>query len=675
MRKLITFIVASLIPVGMWTAGCRQDNRQASFPNTAEMKGLAQAPAPNGNNPPRINPAPNKGNIDRDILNLPDSPAMARATAVNDKSRQMAKPKASDDLFGLPDTQPTMASIYDPRPADISPSQGGGEFWSRPTAGPANTRYGQAPADVSAMAPADNGPGFAGPPVKFTPPPASRKRSTGYADPMDVPGIFMDEPMSMRSGSPPAARQPLSEPFPGGDALGAPPPLTKRDIATKSEKYNSPRKFADDTTGPVRLDLSGLVTASKTSTVSAATESFTTLNDPVITAAYNPPSFVTPQPPMLVRAIPGDYEPLPEPIPLEQYLATLNTQKVDMPPPTMATPRRRGGITLPAATSSQTLRVASVPIRETPAKPARKTDGFLPLPELSALARTMPEQEAPMPIAVAAPKVGTGPAVMSSADIKKALAPLPDISGSTPVATARKADKKIDKIEKVDIQSITNIPTERPEPLTIPSLEQAGAKMDLSELAISADLELPEPMQAKPAKKKKTTQKTETKKNNVNTESKIKPKKIESKTESKAGAKTKAKTEMKAEAKVTELPLLDLPGLAIPELGLTELKTPLPPPPLFEAPQKAETDADTFAKAFLEELKQEAAVQAEISDQKAVSAEKIQTGELDKRDNLDKPVALNSEPPRKIRLQPIRKHRDTEMAKIDASMEVPPMRF
>ncbi len=36
MRKFIMIVVASLIPVGMWTAGCRQDNRQA-------VLGLARA--------------------------------------------------------------------------------------------------------------------------------------------------------------------------------------------------------------------------------------------------------------------------------------------------------------------------------------------------------------------------------------------------------------------------------------------------------------------------------------------------------------------------------------------------------------------------------------------------------------------------------------------------------
>ncbi len=103
MRTFIVIVVASLIPVGMWTAGCRQDNRQAAFPKTPEMKGLAKAEVSSraAEAPPVIPPAP----IDRDILNLPENAALARVNAVNDRANQIAKPKTPEGLFTLPDNQ------------------------------------------------------------------------------------------------------------------------------------------------------------------------------------------------------------------------------------------------------------------------------------------------------------------------------------------------------------------------------------------------------------------------------------------------------------------------------------------------------------------------------------------------------------------------------------------
>ena len=45
MRKLILIIALTMVPLGIWTAGCRNNAQQAAFPDTPEMKSLAKSAA------------------------------------------------------------------------------------------------------------------------------------------------------------------------------------------------------------------------------------------------------------------------------------------------------------------------------------------------------------------------------------------------------------------------------------------------------------------------------------------------------------------------------------------------------------------------------------------------------------------------------------------------------
>lgn len=447
MRKFLTIVVASLVPIGMWTAGCRQDIRQAAFPKSSEMKGLAKAgDKQSGNRPPRIDPAP----IDRDIMNMPESPAMARANAVKDRSDQMAKPRPSDDLFSLHDNSGSgaMASAanYDPRPADIGPTPAGKEFWSRPMNNPMPRSSGSVPADVSAMAPAASDSSFAGPPVQFLPPPASTqpkakaKGSASFAPIEDVPGIYMDGyPMSMRrNGSPPASRHSLNSAVPGGDALGAPPSLSKQDFM----KDLKPTATATRQ-GPIRLDLSGLV-ASKSpgpDPIIAPTPAKRPIasSASVASTAFFPVDVVNPS--ITVRSIPGNFEPLPEPIPIETFMA--------MHPgnPTMHAKPVYGA----APASSAIL-------------------DFIPPPK----DRTRPVVPKP-------------PTAVKADDMRKALAPLPDITTSPTESKGTPLKLKMP-------------PTEAKEPAKEEFMADFWEKA-MPNLEAMLDLELPEPRK-KPAEKK-----------------------------------------------------------------------------------------------------------------------------------------------------------------------------
>lgn len=185
MRKLVIVIVATLVPIGMWTAGCRENN-QAAFPKVPEMKSIARAPEQSHPTRPPIIPAA----IDREVLASPDQPTYARIRAVMDRSELMANRSPQPGLFVLPDEydsysapepvmatsswpaptyqyepifvpmdEPVVASLPEPapyyQPVPAAPSAGP-EFWSRPARPLPDRDFGGAPlsGDVSAMMPA-----------------------------------------------------------------------------------------------------------------------------------------------------------------------------------------------------------------------------------------------------------------------------------------------------------------------------------------------------------------------------------------------------------------------------------------------------------------------------------------------------------------------------------------
>lgn len=291
MRKIILVMVSLLVPFGLWTAGCRK-NQQAAFPKSPEMKGLARAPEQQApTRAPVIPPAP----IDRDILNLPEQTTMARINAVNDRSEQLAGPRANPGLFVLPEEgQGEMASAARAGDPGMAPIPSGREFWSKPAAMPAGSRsLGSAPHGVSAMAPAAPAPQYdnaAAPLPKgsgfMPPPPSGRPATPAYAPPApyaappqpfepmllpeDIPGVFMDTdmgPLSMAPKQPPIYyASPVYSAQPGfsgtaefidfkGDALGA-PPLSSNEFDSgflASAGYGEPEPEG------VKLDLSGLI--------------------------------------------------------------------------------------------------------------------------------------------------------------------------------------------------------------------------------------------------------------------------------------------------------------------------------------------------------------------------------------------------------------------------------
>ncbi len=276
MRKFIIIVVASLVPVGMWTAGCRQNNKQAAFPKTSEMKGLAKkTDKKNSNLPPEIPPAP----IDRDILNLPESATLARVQALDDRTNVLTKTSPDAGLFTLPDEKYRIAQaepIHEPVSGAITPVQEKREFWSKPTA-PRGRSGAHGHADVSAMAPAAYGENYfgdasggGGESLLFIPAPsepdAAPQPRTGkkLLPPEDVPGIFFgeDQPLSQRnrgrSSSPDWDTAGLAD----SDALGASPFL--------SSAQSHPRRFAnrknvsDSPAGLSARDFNARETASRT---------------------------------------------------------------------------------------------------------------------------------------------------------------------------------------------------------------------------------------------------------------------------------------------------------------------------------------------------------------------------------------------------------------------------
>lgn len=212
MRKLVIIAVAVLVPVGLWTAGCRQ-NRQAAFPATPEMKSIARAPEQTHPTRPPAIPAA----IDREILATPDQPTFARIRAVMDRSEILANRDAGSGLFVLPEMdsdayqmsvpETVMATYQEPQPAVYSlpepvlamapepvpyqpsttasvPVPSGAEFWSRPVKTlPARSYHEPAvPNDIYAMMPAA--------PVAAEPAPEAVSLPPAFMTDV-IPGVFM----------------------------------------------------------------------------------------------------------------------------------------------------------------------------------------------------------------------------------------------------------------------------------------------------------------------------------------------------------------------------------------------------------------------------------------------------------------------------------------------------
>lgn len=444
MRTLIVVILTLTIPASAYIAGCRQDRTAAAFPKSKELDKLARAPQDDSSRPPSIPPAP----IDRSIMNLPEQPqrtTMARINAVDDQSRQIAGSRPPAGMFTLPESDTRLASSspvsHQAAPAALTPIPSAREFWSKqaPTQGRAVTSL-DLPADVSAMMPSQPQPVLAPPSApqsaasSFMPPPGAKLLPVE-----SVPGVFDATNTSFRSGGPPERMSEARFPAPGGDALGAPLP--------SSQAVSQ---------GPVQLDFGGLTqTASR---------------------HFQP----EPQPFPIVQSIPGApvYEPLPEPIPLEQYNRMVEPDQrrtakaapdlpfADMPPPPEARPAPAREEMPPAAMP------APLPPPGPNAEPSRKSAiPLLPIPDF----KPTPAKPAPTPLdppAVTNPRLAT---LLDSNAVREALAPLPDIAGTA----ARPVPPPIVAPPHPPAAKAAPVALPTPMPAPLPSPELTAAKTAL----------------------------------------------------------------------------------------------------------------------------------------------------------------------------------------------------
>ncbi len=274
MRKFIIIVVASLVPVGMWTAGCRQNNKQAAFPKTSEMKALAKnTEKKNSNLPPEIPPAP----IDRDILNLPENATLARVQALDDRTNVLAKSSPDAGLFTLPEEKYRIAQaepVHESVPGSLTSGQEKRGFWSKST--PARGRTGaKTHDDVSAMAPAASDAHYfddlsGGGTLQFIPAPSEAEaapeplKHRKLLPPEDVPGIFLgdDQPLSSRHRGRASAPNRETAGLAGSDALGASPFLSG---AQANPRRSAQRKKALTSPGELSArDFGARDTASRT---------------------------------------------------------------------------------------------------------------------------------------------------------------------------------------------------------------------------------------------------------------------------------------------------------------------------------------------------------------------------------------------------------------------------
>lgn len=284
MRKLIIVVISMLVPFGLWTAGCRQE-RDTAFPNTPEMKSLARAPEKNNPTRPPVIPAPP---IDRDILHLPEHTTMAsantgnnqsvaRADAYRDRSQSMAGSRINPGLFVLPEEQGQLAALpapvenwepyeVQPAPMAMTPVPSAREFWSKPVAPLRTNQPMDIPHGVSAMMPP-------APPESMIPQLAPVVPDTGGVFfPEDIPGVFIDSGDYMGGGA--ATQPPVQSGWIGmgpeqGDALGAPPLLSSAAFESVpaqelGQMLRDDRQNAESGSGPIKLDLGGLLTSMRT---------------------------------------------------------------------------------------------------------------------------------------------------------------------------------------------------------------------------------------------------------------------------------------------------------------------------------------------------------------------------------------------------------------------------
>lgn len=282
MQKLIILVVAVLTPIGLWTAGCRQ-NRQAAFPDTPEMRSIARSPEQlHPTRPPVIAAA-----IDREVLASPgpDQPTYDRLKAVMDTTERLAYRNAQPGLELTPGAfpdypapyearadvasyyetvpvveyrpEPLMAAAPEPAPGHWAPLVPDGQLFQSHPAAPLPDRSWSnvpAPADVSAMMPAAPAPAAA-----LSPDP-------GIMVPADIPGVFMgvDESDLPEAGWIGRADSPA---FPGAAAGSDAPGAISADAFSSVSVDDLNRHFHRDAERPpaapagggVRLDLSELL--------------------------------------------------------------------------------------------------------------------------------------------------------------------------------------------------------------------------------------------------------------------------------------------------------------------------------------------------------------------------------------------------------------------------------
>ncbi|MCD8140437.1 MAG: hypothetical protein LUE17_11780 [Planctomycetaceae bacterium] len=420
MRTVIVIILSLTIPASAYVAGCRQDGRSArtaAFPKASEIDNIARAPQDDPGKPPVIPPAP----IDRSILNLPEQPqrtTMARLNAVEDHSRQIAGSQPPAGLFTLPSQDTRLAQAPTPEefrsaPAALTPIPSAREFWSKPLASGRPVQPVAVPADVSAMMPSQPQPVLAPPSIpasaasQFMPPPGTK-----LLPPEDVPGVFDAVHTSFRTGSPPERTTTATRfPAPGGDALGAPLPSSQQ--------------------GPVRLDLSGLVGRGRVSeTLSGQSHANAAMGGGRHAAET---MICAPQPVLIpvAQSIPGApvYEPLPEPMTLDEYNSLMEHEQRLMAGAPMEA-KAVGFIPDPPAAKPAAM-PAPLPLPGTSTEPAKKSAiPFLPIPDFKGTAAKDAPPPLPTPLdppAAANPRLAT---LLDSSAVREALAPLPDISGS-----------------------------------------------------------------------------------------------------------------------------------------------------------------------------------------------------------------------------------------------------
>ncbi len=508
MRRFLVIVVASLVPVGMWTAGCRQE-RQAAFPNSPEMASLAKsgsgrtAEAESPTTPPEIPPAP----IDRSVMHLSDSSVLARVQAVSDRADQLAGSTPDDGLFTLPDLSRDMASAPAIGPSSAAPAQAsavpsrsgplpsGREFWSKPVAARTD-RPVQAPADISAMAPAAAPDYIQTPPAHYQAPaapsvPSMPSAPTGsrLLPPEDVPGVFLfDESPLSSLHSPPASRH-SGLGLPGGDALSA-PPLSSNAAASRLQHGRMRSVDTDGKAtaqvsqrGPIRLDLSGLVPTSARRSAPAEAAGVAPRSEPAsamplyrevseqtATSVARVPVRDEPvSAPIITLSTSPVHEALPEPVPLSALASMPSFQPLpDSFPTAMPMPSAPASAPVPESVRTPAAPapaaknaavgpaqwVASPTASAQPAKAApevavasvtstRRPSGTmsLPVPLMPSVPAAKP-MEAPLPfeeMPESPTTASTRARSTGSDDISQALAPLPDLSGGTAAKIATSA--------------------------------------------------------------------------------------------------------------------------------------------------------------------------------------------------------------------------------------------